>query len=195
MADNGMTLSKRIGLGLKTNKTLRFTKSSPVKMARVLSASSGQDLLTEYPPLIPDSDLWGEFCSMESLKPTGDFHSAHEEITASQTAVLPQTTRNLITDTRQNCFLTLGTRHGRTVTLGRRETNKMATPAPGPGPAYCLDVVSTLRLREGNPKLSPAVSVLVRRAEDERWARPKQLEHLGGGAAQKDLWRAAAESP
>lgn len=40
MADTGMKLSKRTGEGLKTNKTLMFTKISPVKMARALSTSS-----------------------------------------------------------------------------------------------------------------------------------------------------------
>lgn len=49
----------------------------------------------------------------------------------------------------------------------RRETNKVTTLAPDPGPPYCLDAVFRLRLRlrEGNPKLSPAVSVLLRRRD------------------------------
>lgn len=35
MVDNGMILFKRIGLGLKINKILRFIKSFLVKMVRV----------------------------------------------------------------------------------------------------------------------------------------------------------------
>lgn len=33
--------------------------------------------------------LWEEFCSAESLKTTGDFRVAQEEITITQIAVLP----------------------------------------------------------------------------------------------------------
>lgn len=42
MAKTGLKLSKRTGLGLKAKKkkTLMFTKSRPIKMARVISASS-----------------------------------------------------------------------------------------------------------------------------------------------------------
>lgn len=61
----------------------------------------------------------------------------------------------------------LGGRQGRTMIPDRRETNKVTTLAPDPGPPYCLDAVFRLRLRlrEGNPKLSPAVSVLLRRGD------------------------------
>lgn len=41
----------------------------------------------------------------------------------------------------QNCPLVLGSRQGRMVTLDRRGTSKVTTPAPGPAPAYCLDAV------------------------------------------------------
>lgn len=69
--------------------------------------------------------------------------------------------------------MTLGIRYGRIVIFGRREINKMVIFVLGFGLVYCLDVVFTLRFREGNFKLSLVVLVLVRRVEDERWARLK----------------------
>lgn len=73
MADTRMKLSKRTGLGFKTNKTLMFTKRFPVKKASLLRFLLGK-ICSEYPCVIPESDLWGEFCSTESLKTTRDFH-------------------------------------------------------------------------------------------------------------------------
>lgn len=68
---------------------------------------------------------------------------------------------NLIKDTRQNCSLMLSRRQGRAWFLSERQQGGY----PSPSPAYWVDGVS--RLREGNPKLSPAVSVLLGRGA--RW--------------------------